>query len=107
MKDSIVERLLEQGHITISYASILLNGPSNKKLDIIKGLLEDGPINNGEAVILLKDVDSISIPFEVPNRTIPVMPLNYPPYQPFIGTPSHGDPYWNVTCTSNLNKNLS
>lgn len=107
MKDSILERLLEQGHISILYADILLNGPNSKKVDIIKSLLEDGPINDREAIILLKDKDTPQFPFGVPNQTVPVMPLNYPPYNPWIGNPGTGTPYWTVSCSNDLNKNNS
>jgi hypothetical protein len=116
MKDSIVERLLEQGHITIRIADILINGPSNKKVDIIVGLLEDGPVDNREAIILLKNEDTPRFPFGTPNNNVPIMPLNYPPNQPWInipGIPGTGNPYWtSPTLTdnislSNLNKNHS
>jgi len=110
MKDSIVERLLEQGHISVRHADVLLNGPSNKKIDIIAGLLEDGPINDREAVILLKNTDTPQFPFGTPNQTVPVMPLNYPPHQPWINIPGTGNPYWTgptFTSSSDLNKNNS
>ena len=108
MKDKIVERLLSQGHITIPLADSLLNNRSNKA-NIIELLLEDGQINHTEAITLLKDDETPTIPLGVPNQTFPVMPLTYPPnYHDWTWDPNRtGTPYWHVTCSTDLDKNRS
>lgn len=53
-KESIIKRLIDQGHITIRRADVILN---KKPLyaDEIESLHTDGPVNTVEAVILLSD----------------------------------------------------
>ena len=88
MKDLIVERLLEQGHITIAMADALLNNLI-EKTRIVTDLTGDGIITNTEAIILLKENDQV---------------VYYPPIQPQVPTMpwqpySPGNPHWHVTCT--------
>jgi len=105
MKNSIIERLLSQGHITIPLADSLLNNRSNKA-NIIELLLEDGQINHTEAITLLKDDETPSFPFGVPNQTFPVIQPNiYPPnYHDWTYDPNRpGTPSWQVTCSTGNN----
>lgn len=99
MKNIIIERLLDQGHITIKIADVIINNKTGKA-DHITDLRGDSIISNSEALILLRDNEAPSFPFGVPNQ--PVMPLTYP-YNPF-NTPGTNDPNtppWTVTCTCN------
>ena len=104
MKHIIIERLLDQGHITIKIADVIINNKTGKA-DHISDLKGDGIISNSEAITLLRDSDAPSLPFGVPNiPNQPVMPLTYP-YNPF-NTPGTNDPMsppWTVTCTCNKN----
>lgn len=99
MKHIIIERLLDQGHITIKIADVIINNKTGKA-DHVSDLRGDSIISNSEALILLRDNEAPSFPFGVPNQ--PVMPLTYP-YNPF-NTPGTNDPNtppWTVTCTCN------
>jgi len=101
MKQIIIERLLDQGHITIKIADVIINNKTGKA-DHISDLKGDSIISTSEALILLRDNEAPSFPFGVPNQ--PVMPLTYP-YNPF-NTPGTNDPNtppWTVTCTCNKN----
>lgn len=100
MKHIIIERLLDQGHITIKIADVIINNKTGKA-DHITDLRGDSIISNSEALILLRDNEAPSFPFGVPNiPNQPVMPLTYP-YNPF-NTPGTGPtPPWTVTCTCN------
>ena len=99
MKHIIIERLLDQGHITIKIADVIINNKTGKA-DHVSDLRGDSIISNSEALILLRDNEAPSFPFGVPNQ--PVMPLTYP-YNPF-NTPGTGPtPPWTVTCTCNKN----
>jgi hypothetical protein len=60
-KDSIVERLINQGHIVISTADRILNKKIGYLQDI-QDLHRDGPISTAESIILLKDVDTPYFP---------------------------------------------
>jgi len=106
MKNSIIERLLSEGHITIPLADSLLNNRSNKT-NIIELLLEDGQINHVDAITLLRDYETPSFPFDTPNQKFPVMPLTYPPnYHDWTWDPNQtGTPSWTITCSTDLNKN--
>ena len=75
MKNIIIERLLDQGHITIKIADVIINNKTGKA-DHITDLRGDSIISNSEALILLRDNEAPSFPFGVPNQ--PVMPLTYP-----------------------------
>lgn len=101
MKDNIIERLLSEGHIGIKIADIILNNKEGK-VTHITNLKDDGIITNWEAVTLLKENESGSIPFDVPNQTFPAMPLIYPPnYYDWTWDPNRpGTPRWDVTCTN-------
>ena len=90
MKDQIVLRLLEQGHITVSMADSLLNNLL-EKTSIITQLREDGIISTQETITLLKEEDHVTFP------QIPTMP--YKPYQPdWTYDPYRpGQPWWTVT----------
>lgn len=107
MKHIIIERLLDQGHITIKIADVIINNKTGKA-DHISDLKGDGIITNSEALTLLRDSEAPSFPFGVPNQTVPVMPLTYP-YNPF-NTPGTNDPMtppWTVTCSCSANKNFT
>lgn len=106
MKDSIIERLLKNNHITILMADSLLNN-RDEKTSIIKTILESGYINFSEAVTLLKDVETISIPFGTPNQINPTNPW-IQPYTDWTYDPNRpGQPRWEVTCSNDLNKNFT
>jgi hypothetical protein len=53
-RNSIVERLLDQGHITITWADIILN-LKDRCIGRITELHTDGNINTNEAVLLIKN----------------------------------------------------
>jgi hypothetical protein len=97
MKNNIVERLLNEGHITIKIADVLINNGTNK-VEYITDLKNTGIITNMEAITLLRNDETLSFPFGVPNHSNPIMPLTYP--MPFIdiNTPYPFRP-WTVTCT--------
>jgi len=101
MKSNIIERLLDQGHITIEIADKILNNKEGKVVHITE-LKDDGIITNIEAVTLLRDDETPAIPFGVPNQTFPVMPLTYPPnYHDWTYDPNRpGTPSWTVTCST-------
>lgn len=99
MKHIIIEKLLNQGHITIGIADKILNNKAGK-VQHIADLSHDRNITNSEALILLRDSEAPSFPFGVPNQ--PVMPPTYP-YNPF-NTPGTNDPMsppWTVTDCNN------
>ena len=51
-RESIVERLLDQSHITIMWADIILN-KKDRYIERVRELHEDGNINTTEAILLL------------------------------------------------------
>jgi|TARA_B110000908_G_C10249041_1_gene450692 hypothetical protein len=59
-KVSIIERLLNQGHIVLEAAEMLLNRTGDY-MKILKHLTEDGPISNKEALIILSEDPAPSI----------------------------------------------
>lgn len=73
-RNSIVERLLDQGHIVIVCADRILN-KKGEYLQDIEDLHRDGPISTSEAVLLLSEDTSESI-----NPYIQ-MPMHAPPIQ--------------------------
>ena len=95
MKDQIIERLLNQGHITIEMADILINNRLEKST-LITELNRDGQIDVKESIILLRDVVEILTPIMPP----PSMPYQ-PPYVPgtWTGDPNVG-PVFTQTSTS-------
>jgi len=83
-RDSIIERLLEQGHIVIACADRILN-KRGEYLQDIEDLRRDGNISTSEALTLIKDTNL----FENPYRPEPILAPPYP-YQWFpdtTGTP--------------------
>ena len=98
MKNNIIERLLNEGHITIKMADVLLNNRTNK-VDYISDLKNEGIITNMEAITLLRNDETLSFPFGVPNQTVPIMPLTYPTPHIDLNTP-YTSPPWTVTCTA-------
>jgi|SaaInl74LU_5_DNA_1037368.scaffolds.fasta_scaffold13869_5 hypothetical protein len=96
MKDQIIERLLNQGHITIEMADILINNRLEKST-LIAELNRDGQINIKESIILLRDEE----PYMGFN---PIMPPSMPfkPYQPDWTYDPHrtGQPWWTVTSSN-------
>ena len=93
MKDQIVSRLLEQGHITVDMADTLLNNQLGKSR-IVAELRGDGIISIYETIILLKEADQLVFP------QMPAMP--YKPYQPdWTYDPFRpGQPWWTVTSSN-------
>lgn len=95
MKDQIIERLLNQGHITIEMADILINNRLEKST-LIAELNRDGQIDVKESIILLRDEEP-SIGFN------PIMPPSMPyqpPFQPdWTWDPNRG-PMYTQTSTS-------
>jgi len=73
-RNSIVERLLDQGHIAIVCADRILN-KKGEYLQDIEDLHRDGPISTSEAVLLISEDNSESI-----NPYNPV-PMYAPPIQ--------------------------
>ena len=87
-KETIVERLLDQGHITINWADIILNR-KDRYIERITELHTDGNVTTIEAVCLLIDNPTTctpSFPLGTPNM-FPNYPPLIPPYQP-------SDPNW-------------
>lgn len=71
-KESIVKRLLEQGHIVIVCADRILN-KKDEYIQDISDLHRDGPISTDEAIILLKEPVNF-------NPIMPMNPIQTPPY---------------------------
>jgi len=89
-RESIIERLLDQGHITIKWADIILN-KKERCIERITELHTDGNVNTNEAVLLLNEnvvvprITIPSFPFGTPNimpnspHPFPTWPDNIPP----------------------------
>lgn len=98
-KETIIERLLDQGHITIPIADDILNKRPNYAQEI-ESLHTDGPVNTKEAVILLSDSATILVnePATILVNDPYIPPPNYiPPTGP-------GMPFWqgsDIYCGSN------
>jgi len=60
MKDKIIERLIDQGHIVIRCADRILNKREGYVQDI-EDLHMDGNIDTNESIILLKDDGSSAV----------------------------------------------
>ena len=88
MKDLIVERLLNEGHITVQMADIIINNKTDNA-EIIADLNHDSIITNWEAIVLLKENDQV-VYYPPVQPQSPTMP--WQPYSP-------GNPHWHVTCT--------
>lgn len=81
-KNLIVERLLDQGHITIVCADRILN-KRGEYLQDIEDLRRDGNISTGEALTLIKDNNL----FENPYTREPIQAPSYPWYPDTTGNP--------------------
>jgi hypothetical protein len=84
-KETIIERLLEQGHITVRWAEAILNKKPNHIRKVIE-LSEDGVISYSEVICLFNEKptqSTLSSPAWEPNK----FPTFAPPYEP-------GKPYW-------------
>ena len=96
MKNNIIERLLNEGHITIEIADKILNNKWGKVAHIAD-LRHDSIVTNYEAITLLRDDETPSLPFGTPNQTFTMSHHN----PDWINNPS-----WNITCTNNLDSKL-
>lgn len=96
MKDQIIERLIEQGHIVIRCADRIINKREGYVQDI-EDLHMDGNINTKESIILLKEDSSFNIP------TMP-----YQTHRPdWTWDPNRpGTPMWEVTCSNDLSNTI-
>jgi hypothetical protein len=84
-RESIIERLLNQGHITIKWADIILN-KKERCIERITELHTDGNINTNEAVLLLNE--NVIVPIiTIPDFSCPPPNMPYIPYPPGTGTP--------------------
>ena len=109
-RNSIVARLLNQGHITMKWADIILNN-KERIVEVISDLHTDGNINTKEAISLLKENDLV-IP--APSITYPTFPYNpapgiqYPQWQEHHTNPPNT---WcsttSTTGEADLNKNYT
>ena len=97
MKDKIIERLLDQGHIIIRCADRILNH-KGEYLQDIEDLHRDGNISTSEAITLLNESETLQFPFETPKQTFPNHDWTWDPNRT-------GNPYWTVTCSHDLDKN--
>jgi len=70
-RNSIVERLLDQGHITIACADRILN-KKGQYLQDIEDLHRDGPISTSEAVVLMRDINFSENPYQQPIYAPPI-----------------------------------
>ena len=103
MKDKIIERLIDQGHIVIKCADRIINKKDGYLQDI-EDLHRDGNISTSESIILLKEIETVEIPFGTPNLT--QFPPTIQPYTDWTWDPNRtGNPYWTVTCSHDLDKN--
>lgn len=101
MKDKIIERLIDQGHIVIQCADRIINKRDGYIQDI-EDLHRDGNISTSESIILLKEIETVEIPFGTPNYYPPTIQ----PYTDWTWDPNRtGTPHWTVTCSHDLDKN--
>lgn len=101
MKDKIIERLIDQGHIVIQCADRILNH-KGEYLQDIEDLHRDGNISTSESITLLKESDTVEIPFGTPNHYPPTIQ----PYTDWTWDPNRtGAPNWEITCSHDLDKN--
>lgn len=102
-KETIVARLIDQGHIIIKTADSLLNKKDGYAQDI-QDLHRDGQISTAESITLLKD--DVLAPFYAQPDIINLPHISYP-YNPgpSIQDPNGNPP--NVYCqTSTLDNNI-
>ena len=71
-RNSIVERLLDQGHIVIVCADRILN-KKGEYLQDIEDLHRDGPISTSEAIVLMRDTNLSENPYQQPMYAPPIM----------------------------------
>jgi len=78
-KETIIEKLIDQGHITIPIADDILNKRPNYAQEI-KSLHTDGTVNTKEAVILLSESTTILVnePYIPPPNYIPPTGPSWP-----------------------------
>jgi hypothetical protein len=94
-RDSIVERLLDQGHITIRWADIILN-KKERCIERITELHTDGNINTNEAVLLINEnviVPNVIMPDFIQAPAMPYIPMHDGTGNPpniWCTTTSHG-----------------
>lgn len=94
MKDKIIERLIDQGHIVIQCADRIINKREGYIQDI-EDLHRDENISTSESIILLKESDA-------PNH----YPLIIQPNTDWSWDPNTtGTPHWTITCSHDLDKN--
>lgn len=97
MKDQIIERLIEQGHIVIRCADRIINKREGYVQDI-EDLHMDGNINTKESIILLKEDSS----FNTPNY-----PIMDQPNVDWSHDPNRtGFPGWEVTYSNDLSNTI-
>lgn len=97
MKDQIIERLIDQGHIVIQCADRIINKREGYVQDI-EDLHMDGNINTKESIILLKEDSS----FNTPNY-----PIMDQPNVDWSQDPNRtGFPGWEVTYSNDLNNTI-
>ena len=70
-RNSIVERLLDQGHIVIVCADRILN-KKGEYLQDIADLHRDGPISTSEAIVLMRDTNLSENPYQQPIFAPPI-----------------------------------
>ena len=80
-KESIIERLLDQGHIVIVCADRILN-KKGEYLQDIEDLHRDGPISTSEAIVLMRDTNLSENPYQQP-----IFAPSYPWTPDTTGTP--------------------
>ena len=103
-KDTIVSRLIDQGHIIIKTADRIINKKDEYVRDIAD-LHRDGQISTAESITLLKDAD-LYIPQDFRQPDIINLPHISYPYNPDSFIPGTGNPP-NVYCqTSTLDNNI-
>jgi len=96
-KNTIVERLIDQGHIVMSTADRILNKKDGYVRDI-QDLHTDGPISTAESIILLSD--SVQVPVYIQPDILNVPPISYPWNPGPSGTPP--DIYCQTTTFDNI-----
>tara|TARA_R110000868_G_scaffold177747_1_gene416796 strand:+ start:592 stop:915 length:324 start_codon:yes stop_codon:yes gene_type:complete len=97
-KETIVTRLIDQGHIIIKTADSLLNKKDGYAQDI-QDLHRDGQISTAESITLLKDADLYIPPYFTQPDIVTLPHISYP-YNPgpSIQDPTGNPP--NVYCQS-------
>ena len=100
-KETIVTRLIDEGHIIIKTADSLLNKKDGYAQDI-QDLHRDGQISTAESITLLKD--DVLAPFYTQPDIINLPHISYP-YNPGPSIPCTGNPpdfYCQTTTLDNM-----